>query len=102
MALTAGDQQIENPPGIRPPIDIVSQKDVHSPGRGMRLKVGIDLREQLSLQIGTAVHISDRIHPYALRDLRESSSSLRRQRGPHLDPFEWRHFLTAILPTSSK
>jgi hypothetical protein len=51
----------------------------------MRLEVGIDLREQLNQQIGTAVHISDGIHPYALRDLRESSSSLGRQRVPHLD-----------------
>jgi hypothetical protein len=84
MALTAGDQQIENPAGIRPPIDIVSQKDVHRPGRRMGLKVGIDLREQLSQQIGAAVHISNGIHPYALRELRQSSSSRGRLRVQHL------------------
>ena len=85
MALTTGDQQIENPPRIRPSVHIVSQEDVHSPGGRMRLKVGIDLREQLSQQIGTAMHIPDGIYPYALRELRQSPSSRGRLRVQHLD-----------------
>jgi hypothetical protein len=50
----------------------------------MLFEVGIDFREQLRQQIGTAVHVSDRIHPHALRDSRQSLSAPRRQRIPHV------------------
>src|SRR5229473_671793 len=86
MPLTARHQQIKNPAGIRPPVDVVSQKDLDCAGRWMRLKVGIDLGEQLSQQIGSAVHVSDRIQSRASRDPRQSFPALGRQRAPHLDP----------------
>lgn len=84
MALTARHQQIEHLPGVRPAVNVISQKDVGSPGDRMLFEVGIDFREQLRQQIGTAVHVSDRIHPHALRDSRQSLSAPRRQRIPHV------------------
>src|SRR6266849_10317388 len=97
MTLTARHEQIEHLPGVRPAIDIVSQKDVDSPGHRMRLKVGIDLREQLSQQIGTAVHVSDGIHSDTLRDPRQSFSAPGRQRVPHLTASELKRFLITNL-----
>jgi hypothetical protein len=76
MALAPRDEQIENIPGVRAPVDIVPQKDVHGPGRGIRLQVGVNPREHLRQQIGAAVYIADGIHTQALRDLRQLSLAL--------------------------
>jgi hypothetical protein len=67
MTLAARQQQIEHPSEVRSAIDIVSQKDVDRRGRRMRLEVSINLREQLSQQIGTAVHVTDGIHSQTFR-----------------------------------
>ena len=57
------DQKIYRPPGFRPAIDVVAEKDVDR-AHGTRIsEISVNYSEHLLKQIGAAMDVADRIDP---------------------------------------
>src|ERR1700730_3219308 len=79
MGLGSLDQPVEHAVGVRPTINVITQKNLDRPTNGIRDEVVIYPREQPVQQIRTPVHVTDGIDRYALGNAKCRFSPLVRK-----------------------